>query len=1822
MASITNIINTNFKTEGADKAAKEVDNLTRATTRLGQSSAGSGRQFAAQASGLGGLVGAYAGAAATVFALQASFDALARSARALQTLEGLGALANTFGQNASDLLTSVRDITKGQLTIAETAQQINLSLSAGFNTEQIEGLAGVALKASRALGRDLSDSFTRVVRGSSKLETELLDELGIFTKIEPATAAYAEQLGKSRLALTEFERRQAFVNAVITEGERKFASINTTLPTTAEQIEAFGVKILDIATQIGGFIAQTLAPLASYLTNNLAGAFAAVGTVAGLVAAKGITVLKGKLDEFADTAVRRGATVENFFLRYSAAAKKAREAAQQDIAGINLQKGVGGESQAQLKALKEAAKTRTLTGSEIQQGIKLLSEREAKLKSIRASEEARLRDLDSENQRLKQNTAGLDAASAQYKSTMIEIARNTDAIVKQTKALETTDTRIKQTTTSLKTLQTSAAGATSGLAKLASTAVTGFISLGSSVATSAANLVGFAGSALSAISIISLLGSTIASAIGKQDEYNAVLAKFGNLIKTFFSSKASQSIEKGLLSISGEALQKLESVDPALKNIEEFRFSTKFLGVEIDVVKTKENLIKEVTAALTEAAQSGSKTFGEQLSDNVVGTGTGALLGKSLGAAVGVAAGAAVGAKFGATAGAVLGPVGAGVGLLVGSAIGFGISKFLKADAVLTPDIKQNLQEQYGAGIFGGEQGAQLEIALQKIEEQAGAAKNLSFEGRKYYEIQQALAVELTNNLNNIQQTQQIAERLGIDLAQLKDKFGITVDDSTISLDPTLKLDIPITLTVIDQAEVLKVIDSIDAVLASVREAKFPTMEIDPFMQSAEAMSSTYGAITEIPPPPSMKQLTDQLAASRIQLADINVELAAAESKLDSIKLNRAKPFQQAVISEISSRKDALEATIAELEIITSTKAESSINNLKNSFTDFASSLYTAQISTLQFESALSTLYSGVVSNTLNLETLAQTEGAVVSAYKRSVTEAATVEAQLAKLKADRAELLRLAPELDLTEIDNSIAALTQQQTKLQENITLEGQRLEAVRAVTRPYEEQLKVLDKIKKTFGDLVNEPAPKIGDLDAAGNYIIGEKNRQLAQYREVNAMINNSVASVNKLAQQEANVKNAVKGRADAESLILLYSNMTTESFAKQTEYNQEIKNLLGGVVSLNQEDLTLAEQYNTLLNVRTNITRQLADQLLSTAESVTTNLNNMTADLQQQITDLATQSNLDAIKFEIDMMDIKAQGEQAAFEFEQAFRENQIKLIELQVENKKIEPVAGAEQINKIEQDILGLRKQALDAELVAGAERYLKESELIRQQQQATIDKINLEADQTKAKIDAEYGLLVTAAETYSAISGEMNKAIIEGGNGAGRAIVDAAYAAAQTLASAFGPVADLLGIGTNIQRFAFQEQQISGTKAVAIGPMGTEVLIEEIDAIDVAVNKSNVALAQANATAETLRASSLKAAEDASAKEQELLDANYRAKADDLVRRATLLAQEKGISQEEAEKRLKDAADAGSEADKKLNYIEEKLQALFNSIKGNIENAIMGLNNLIFYGEGNIGDIMSNLFKSIQQDFFKTTVADPLSGFLTDNLFSMLGVENMRTGIENAQVKNGALLVSVVSGPADMFGIVPDAVPGTPESIKDSKGGKAAADSLTSSTEGVLGGFFDQITSLFTNIFGQNGFVSNLFKSLMGEGGILSGLFKGIGGFFSSLIGFSQGGLVHLAQGGAAVSASLNRDRIPAMLEPGEFVIRKQSAEKIGMPALQAMNATGGAGGNGNVFVNVTNEGSPKQADASAPRFDGEKYVVDIVMRDIANNGPIRRTLRGRGGL
>jgi len=113
--------------------------------------------------------------------------------------------------------------------------------------------------------------------------------------------------------------------------------------------------------------------------------------------------------------------------------------------------------------------------------------------------------------------------------------------------------------------------------------------------------------------------------------------------------------------------------------------------------------------------------------------------------------------------------------------------------------------------------------------------------------------------------------------------------------------------------------------------------------------------------------------------------------------------------------------------------------------------------------------------------------------------------------------------------------------------------------------------------------------------------------------------------------------------------------------------------------------------------------------------------------------------------------------------------------------------------------------------------------------------------------------------------------------------------------------------------------------------------------------------------------------------------------------------------------------------------------------------------------------------------------------------------------------------------------------------------------------------------------------------------------------------LGLASGGLVN--QSGALHSLSNNknpRDSIPAMLEPGEFVLRKPAVDRMGVDNAIRLNSTGNIDNDVSVEVNVINNSSPVTPTIQQTRRENGKIVVDVILEDIRNNGPIRQSLRG----
>jgi len=245
----------------ADKAAKSLGGVATATDRVSKSkdglhvrqnkfnklekgtaqlTANSTKAFSKQAQTLGGtLVPAYATLAANIFALTALFGALQRAAAFEQLQQGLISVGAAAGQNLPYVAKQLKEITGAAVSAKEAMSAVALGTSAGFSTKQLEDLTKVAKGASLALGRNLEDALNRLVRGTAKLEPEILDELGIMVRVDDAANKYAATLGKSVSQLTAFEKRQAFLNETIEQGLQKFSQIADTVdPNPYDQLAA------------------------------------------------------------------------------------------------------------------------------------------------------------------------------------------------------------------------------------------------------------------------------------------------------------------------------------------------------------------------------------------------------------------------------------------------------------------------------------------------------------------------------------------------------------------------------------------------------------------------------------------------------------------------------------------------------------------------------------------------------------------------------------------------------------------------------------------------------------------------------------------------------------------------------------------------------------------------------------------------------------------------------------------------------------------------------------------------------------------------------------------------------------------------------------------------------------------------------------------------------------------------------------------------------------------------------------------------------------------------------------------------------------------------------------------------------------------------------------------------------------------------------------------------------------------------------------------------------------------------------------------------
>ena len=286
---------------GVDKATASGDKYQKKNKGVAQATSNSTKAFSKMTTGItGGLVPAYATLAANVFALSAAFNFFKRAADVKILEEGQASFAATSGVALQSITSNLRDAAGGMLGFREAAEAAAIGVAKGFSPQQLNELAEGARKASAALGRNFEDAFDRLIRGASKAEPELLDELGITLRLADASARYADTIGKTAKELTTFEKSQA----VLIETQRQLNEMYGGMEMVSNPFVQLAKTFDDIVKAGSNFIMPLFAGLANIINNSAIAAVAVFGAVGVSIFKMAIPLdsIKESLDEWGDKA--------------------------------------------------------------------------------------------------------------------------------------------------------------------------------------------------------------------------------------------------------------------------------------------------------------------------------------------------------------------------------------------------------------------------------------------------------------------------------------------------------------------------------------------------------------------------------------------------------------------------------------------------------------------------------------------------------------------------------------------------------------------------------------------------------------------------------------------------------------------------------------------------------------------------------------------------------------------------------------------------------------------------------------------------------------------------------------------------------------------------------------------------------------------------------------------------------------------------------------------------------------------------------------------------------------------------------------------------------------------------------------------------------------------------------------------------------------------------------------------------------------------------------------------------------------------------------
>lgn len=220
---------------------------------------------------------------ASIIVLRKAWDLMEIGAKAEQQKQAFENLATSVGMSADKIISDLRKMSGETLSTAQIMEKASQAMILGIDPTKLAKMMEIARASARAFGKDVGFMFESIAVGVGRQSKLILDNLGIIVSSKEAYEKYAQSIGKSVRDLTEYERKQAFLNATLEAGERILQRIDTSTMTRLEKMQKLKAQWEDFAVKVGQALWHVLGFLQAFMNHIVAGIFTVLEFGAGAV---------------------------------------------------------------------------------------------------------------------------------------------------------------------------------------------------------------------------------------------------------------------------------------------------------------------------------------------------------------------------------------------------------------------------------------------------------------------------------------------------------------------------------------------------------------------------------------------------------------------------------------------------------------------------------------------------------------------------------------------------------------------------------------------------------------------------------------------------------------------------------------------------------------------------------------------------------------------------------------------------------------------------------------------------------------------------------------------------------------------------------------------------------------------------------------------------------------------------------------------------------------------------------------------------------------------------------------------------------------------------------------------------------------------------------------------------------------------------------------------------------------------------------------------------------------------------------------------------